>query len=120
MQYTLLTGSVNSAIFAEFVRSLPASRPIILDNCAIHKTQAVRALCAEKHIDLLFTPPYCPWYNPVEFAFSEIKAAYRPMRLGTTDFVEDVHACVARLDHYASYFRHARSKWALDRASMGA
>ena len=51
MQYTLLTGSVNSAIFAEFVRSLPASRPIILDNCAIHKTQAVRALCAENEAE---------------------------------------------------------------------
>ena len=33
---------------------------------------------------------------------------------------EDVSRPVARLDHYASYFRHARSKWALDRASMGA
>ena len=114
--HQVLSGGVNSTRFADFLRTLPDGRPVILDNCSIHKTRDVRALCTSKRIALRFTPPYCPWYNPVEFCFSEIKSAYRPLRLVSNNFVEDVHACVARLAHTDAYFRHAEASWMRDRA----
>lgn len=117
--YAVLVGGVRSTHFTDFVRKLPDGRPVILDNCSIHKTKEVRALCATKGITLRFIPPYCPWYNPAEFCFSEIKRAYRPLRLETpaADFVDDVIACLEGLKHQRSYFDHAANACARDRAS---
>ena len=115
--YKILTGGVKSQHFAEFIRTLPNNRPLILDNCSIHKTRDVRTLCDSKGIDLRYIPPYCPWYNPVEFCFSEIKRLYRPMRLvlPSTDFVDDVRTCVNRLRYHATYFAHAKHRCDLDK-----
>ena len=118
VSHQVLTGGVKSSRFADFLRTLPDGRPIILDNCSIHKTREVKDLCAAKRITMRFTPPYCPWYNPVEFCFSEIKAAYRPLRLVSNDFLADVDTCVARLAHTDAYFRHAEEEWRRDRAAQ--
>jgi len=115
VSHQILTGSVNTARFTDFVRTLPNNRPVILDNYVIHKGVLVRDLCATKNIALRYTPPYCPWYNPVEFCFSEIKAAYRPLRLAGGDFVADVRTCVQNLRHSDAYFRHAMAAWEKDR-----
>ena len=116
--YAVLSGGVKSQHFADFVRSLPNNRPLILDNCSIHKTRKVRELCRSKGQDMRFIPPYCPWYNPVEFCFSEIKRAYRPIRLEhpSVDFVDDVVACLGRLRYHDRYFDHAQTACLRDRA----
>jgi hypothetical protein len=44
---------------------------------------------------LNYIPPYCPWYNPVEYAFSNIKRVFRRQRLISDDFDRDVHYCHA-------------------------
>jgi len=118
VSFKVVQGGVKSPIFADFIKTLPDDRPLILDNCSIHKTIAVKALCCSKGSQLRFIPPYCPWYNPVEFCFSEIKRAYRPIRLNdpSSDFVEDVRACVSGLRHHASYFQHAQRLYDQDRA----
>ena len=36
-------GGVKSQHFADFLRTLPDRRPVIRDNCSIHKTKDVRA-----------------------------------------------------------------------------
>ena len=57
-----------------------------------------------------FTPPYCPWFNPTEFAFSKTKEAYRRARLaGAVDFVADVDASLRKLtsEDCSAFFRHA-------------
>ena len=117
--YTLLAGGVKSEHFVEFVRGLPNGRPLILDNCSIHKTKEVRRLCSSKDIDLRFIPPYCPWYNPAEFCFSEIKRLYRPVRLKSPsdNYIDDIHQCIYMLRHQESYFDHARKKCDSDRAA---
>ena len=114
-------GGVKAAHFAEFVRCLPDGRPLICDNCSIHKAPCVRAVYAAKGIELRLIPPYCPWYNPVEFCFSEIKRRYRPVRLLTpaADFVDDVLSCMRELRWHESYFRHARERCELDRSANG-
>jgi transposase len=43
---------------------------LVLDNCAIHKSDALRAVVeAQGHL-LIFLPPYSPDFNPIEESFS--------------------------------------------------
>lgn len=43
---------------------------MILDNCAIHKTRALREIVEGSGQVLLFLPPYSPDFNPIEESFS--------------------------------------------------
>jgi hypothetical protein len=117
IHYELRTKGVKGHHFADFVHNLPGGRPLIADNCSIHRCPAARAVYAEKNIELRLIPPYCPWYNPVEFCFSEIKAKYRPLRLKypSATFTQDVLACMFSLRHYDTYFQYAKEKCDLDR-----
>ena len=77
--FKVYVGSCNSQSFAEFVRSLPLSQGAILlmDNVAFHKSRVVKQAADDKCASIFFTPPYSPWYNPVETTFSVIKQRYR-------------------------------------------
>jgi transposase len=45
-------------------------RLIIMDNCPIHKTQAVRKCIADAGHEVLYEPPWSPFLNPIEEAFA--------------------------------------------------
>lgn len=119
VHHEIRTGGVKAVHFADFVDKLPNGIPLICDNCGIHKSPCVREVYARKGIELRLTPPYCPWYNPVEFCFSEIKRLYRPVRLLTpaADFVVDVISCMHKLRWQGAYFQHASDRCAMDRAA---
>ena len=58
---------------------------VILDNLAVHKSQrAARALKA-RGAWFLFLPPYSPDLNPIEMAFSKLKAHLRAASARTFD-----------------------------------
>ena len=113
VHYEIRTGTTTGEIFANFVRCLPDGRPIILDNASFHKSAEPMRVYAEKNIEPRFIPPYRPWYNPVEFCFSEIKAKYRPLRARdpSMDMVEDVLRCTLALAKQEAYFRHAEARF---------
>jgi len=77
--FQVYTGTCNSAKFAQFIRSLPLSTgaTLLMDNVAFHKTRVVREEAQAKGATLFFTPPYSPWYNPVETTFSILKHRFR-------------------------------------------
>jgi transposase len=75
-------GPINKESFTEYVRRflVPILRPgdvVILDNLSSHKSKAVRALIRATGARLLFLPPYSPDLNPIEQAFSKLKAMLR-------------------------------------------
>lgn len=82
--YDVIPGPVTSARFVKFLRELviPLTNPypgprsvLVLDNCSIHHSEEVRALAEDKaQCKLIFLPPYSPDLNPIEQAFSCIKA----------------------------------------------
>lgn len=76
IRYELVYGGVNSDTFYDFLISLEPSVVVILDNCRIHHTKAIKHFAELSDIDLLYTPPYSPWFNPIEFSFSNIKRLY--------------------------------------------
>jgi len=85
--YDIIEGSVTSDRFVRFLKEMviPLTNPypgprsvLILDNCRIHHSEEVRHLVEDMaKCKLIFLPPYSPDYNPIEQAFSCIKAWLR-------------------------------------------
>jgi transposase len=48
-----------------------------MDNLTSHKGGRVRELIESRGCALLYLPPYSPDYNPIEQAFSKVKALVR-------------------------------------------
>lgn len=80
--YTLDHGSVKGDAFAAFVSSLPYPRgtTLLLDNASIHKTKVVLKAASDKGFTMLFTPPYCPEFNPIELVFGVVKSHFYKLR----------------------------------------
>lgn len=47
---------------------------IFTDNASWHKTKIVKEYCEENNIELWFTPPYAPEFNPIERVWSFMKS----------------------------------------------
>ncbi|KAE8225200.1 hypothetical protein CF319_g2020 [Tilletia indica] len=88
-------GSFNEEKFFTYLllELLPEMQPfplprsvLVLDNASIHHSRRIKQL-VEKDFGckLLFLPPYSPDYNPIERAFSKIKARLRRERAGEVD-----------------------------------
>jgi transposase len=68
-------GAFNSDTFAAALSSfgLAPGTVVLLDNASIHHTAKVRAMAERAGLELLYVPPYSPWFNPVEGVFSIMK-----------------------------------------------
>ena len=61
----------------EVVRAnYPTQKKLIIftDNASWHKTKIVKDYCEEHNIELWFTPPYSPEFNPIERVWSFMKS----------------------------------------------
>jgi transposase len=72
-------GSTKAFVFEAYVQHFlaPTLRPgqiVVMDNLGAHKTDKVRELIEERGCKLWFLPAYSPDLNPIEEAFSKIKA----------------------------------------------
>jgi transposase len=77
-----LEGATDRLAFEAFVAQVlvPTLRPgqvVVLDNLSAHKGDRVRASVEAAGCTLLFLPAYSPDFNPIELAFSQLKAALR-------------------------------------------
>lgn len=87
-------GAMNGAIFLAYVQHflLPTLKPgdwVIMDNLAVHKVIGVRAAIESVGAGLLYLPPYSPDFNPIEMAFSKLKALLRKAAERTVDRLWD-------------------------------
>ena len=78
----VLDGPINRDAFTEYVRQVlvPKIVPgdtVVMDNLSSHKGVEVRELIEAAGATLLFLPPYSPDFNPIENAFSKLKAHLR-------------------------------------------
>jgi len=86
----VLDGPMTSEWFLAYVERVlvPTLRPgdvVILDNLPAHKGAAVRHAIEAVDARLLFLPPYSPDFNPIENAFSKLKALLRKAAARTID-----------------------------------
>ena len=85
-------GPIDSASFRAYVEqvlvpTLRAGDVVVLDNLAVHKQPEVRAAIEAAGASLRFLPPYSPDFNPIELAFSKLKAFLRAARPRSFDHV---------------------------------
>ena len=110
--YQLHKGSFNAKLYAKFLETLPGHHRIIADNVSFHKSRCVRDAAEMRGQELTYTPPYCPWFNPTEFAFSVTKHAYRKSRWnGESDVEGSVLRALNTLApaNCESFFEHAQN-----------
>ena len=83
---------------------------VVLDNLPAHKISGVREAIEKVGAQLLFLPPYSPDFNPIEMAFSKLKALLRKAAARTVDELWSVVAdsLSAFTPHeYRNYFEAA-------------
>jgi transposase len=90
--------------------SLCEGQVVVLDGLGAHRTQKVRELVQARGADLLFLPSYSPDLNPIEEAFSKIKALVRKegarVREALVEVIGRALAAVTPEDA-AGWFAHA-------------
>lgn len=111
----LLTGSLTGDAFVGYMRELVAPElragdVVVLDNLAAHKLAEARELIEARGAQLLFLPPYSPELNPIEMAWSKLKAVLRKLRPRTLDALVDAFADALRSvtdTERAAWIRHS-------------
>jgi transposase len=84
----VIDGAMNRAAFDTYIETqlAPCLTPgdvVILDNLAAHKSLVSQTLLKAQGNWLLFLPPYSPDLNPIEMAFSKLKAHLRRLKART-------------------------------------
>jgi transposase len=83
-------GATDSACFEAYIGGClaPTLRPgdiVVMDNLACHKTAEVARLIAAAGAEVRYLPAYSPDLNPIEKAFSKLKARLRAAAERTVD-----------------------------------
>lgn len=86
----VLDGPINGHAFQAYVDQVlvPELKPgdiVIMDNLGSHKGVGVRQAIEAAGAELLYLPPYSPDFNPIENAFSKLKALLRKAAERTLD-----------------------------------
>jgi transposase len=84
----VIDAPMNRRIFDTYVETqlaptLSAGDVVILDNLAAHKSPKAEAAIKARGAWMLFLPPYSPDLNPIEMAFSKLKANLRARAIRT-------------------------------------
>jgi len=78
----VLDGPMNGDAFRAYVEQvlvpeLNKGDVVIMDNLPAHKVAGIRNMIEDAGARLLYLPPYSPDFNPIEMAFSKLKAMLR-------------------------------------------
>lgn len=87
----VIKGAMDGSAFAAYIREvlipeIESGTVIILDNLATHRNKDAAAALRAHGCWFLYLPPYSPDLNPIEQAFSKLKAHLR--RIGARTFTE--------------------------------
>lgn len=86
----VLDGPINGNWFEAYVEQVlvPTLGPgdtVVMDNLSSHKRASAQALIEKAGATIMFLPPYSPDFNPIEKAFSKLKALLRKAAERTID-----------------------------------
>lgn len=102
----VLDGPMDGEAFRVYVRQVlaPTLRRgdvVVLDNLPAHKVAGIREAIIARHAQIFYLPPYSPDLNPIEMAFSKLKALLRQ------DPVRTIDALVERIGQTLDRFQPA-------------
>lgn len=111
----IIPGAMNGDAFATYVETqlAPELQPgtvVILDNLSTHRNAKAAAALKARGCWFLYLPPYSPDLNPIEMAFSKLKANLR--RVGARTYDQLIQAAGDICDMFSpeecrNYLRHA-------------
>lgn len=86
----IIDGAMNRAVFDHYVETqlaptLSKGDVVILDNLPSHKSEKAAQILKDEDAWFLFLPAYSPDLNPIEMAFSKLKAHLRKAAARTYD-----------------------------------
>lgn len=75
----IIDGATDGDVFRAYVEKvlIPELDPgdiVVMDNLPAHRVGGIRKAIAAAGAILLYLPPYSPDFNPIEMAFSKLKA----------------------------------------------
>jgi transposase len=90
---TVVDGPMTGDVFVAYVQQqlVPTLKPgdvVVMDNLSSHKRAAVRTAIESVDAKLRLLPPYSPDLNPIERAFSKLKAKLRAAQKRTIPELE--------------------------------
>lgn len=93
----VLDGAMNGEAFIAYVEQilvpeLSKGDVVVMDNLPAHKVTGVRKAIEAAGARLIYLPPYSPDFNPIEMAFSKLKALLRKAAPRTIPELWDVIA----------------------------
>jgi transposase len=111
----VVNAPMNRVIFDTYIETqlapqVRADDVVILDNLAAHKSQRAEAILRSRGAWFLFLPPYSPDLNPIEMAFSKLKAHLRAIAARTIDDLCDAIGDICKLyspEECSNYFAAA-------------
>jgi transposase len=114
----VIDGAMDGATFMAYVAQvlvpkLTKGDIVFMDNLRTHKIDGVSVAIAAVGATVRYLPAYSPDLNPIEMAFSKLKAA---LRKGAKRTVKELWRLIGKLvktflpDQCANYFRHAGYK----------
>jgi len=91
-------GATDTEMFVAFVKQflIPKLKPgqiVVMDNLQPHKSPQVDRLIESVGASVMRLPPYSPDFNPIEMAFSKLKAFLKKIAARTID---DLWAAIAK------------------------
>ena len=110
----VIEGAINGETFLAYVEqflapTLSRGDVLVMDNLSVHKVGGVRKAVEASGATLLYLPPYSPDLNPIELAFSKLKALLRTAAERTTEALWNrIGSLLDRFSPHecAAYFRH--------------
>jgi len=109
--------ATDAEVFSTFVQQVlvPTLRPgqiVVMDNLTAHKQRKIRRLLAARRCRLWYLPPYSPDLNPMESAWSKLKAFLRGAKARLKPALEQAVGAGLRTitaKDARNWFRHCRS-----------
>jgi transposase len=89
-----IEGAADGLVFEAFVEqvlcpTLQSGQIVVMDNLSTHKSIKVRALIESHGCQLWFLPTYSPDLNPIEMAWSKLKAYLRVVGARTREMLDE-------------------------------
>jgi transposase len=112
----LIEGAVDGDVFRVYVQhilvpELKKGDIVICDNLATHKVENIEQPIQACGAELIYLPPYSPDLNPIEQAFSKLKAQLRQRSARTAEELLHVLGECLRTFHSSeclNFFKHAQ------------